>query len=156
MKTDFIYLLETANFDYLLIEVNPPPLPRLNNQHCSQHDHKVRDRGTIFVAKLLKHRNTIMIEIYHATSFIYSYGFPLVLIVIKVCSVRSQLDSLKVLIIVFFGNLASSYYCHCIVVFVLNLLQNNYDKIKYGHHRRQLGRYGWTPGFFCLEFFPLR
>ena len=68
-----------------------------------------------------------MIEIYHATSFIYSYGFPLVLIVIKVCSVRSQLDSLKVLIIVFFGNLASSYYCHCIVVFVLNLSQNNYD-----------------------------
>ena len=44
LRTDFIYLLETANFDYLLIEVNPPPLPRLNNQHCSQHDHKVRDR----------------------------------------------------------------------------------------------------------------
>ena len=31
------------------------------------------------------------------------------------------------LIVISFGNLVSSDYCHCIVVFVLNLLQNNYD-----------------------------
>ena len=63
----------------------------------------------------------------NATSFIYSYGFPLVLILIKVCSVRSLLDSFKVLIVIFFGNSVKSDYCQCIVVFVLNLLQNNYD-----------------------------
>ena len=98
LRIDFIYLLETANFDHLLIEVNPPPLPRLNNQHRSQHDHKVRDRWKICVAKLLKLRNTLMIEIY----FFYSYGFPLVLILIKGCSVRSLLDSFKVLMVIFF------------------------------------------------------
>ena len=63
----------------------------------------------------------------NATSFIYSYGFPLVLILIKVYSVRSLLDSFKVLIVIFFCNRVSSDYCQCIVVFVLNLLQNNYD-----------------------------
>ena len=49
------------------------------------------------------------------------------LILIKVCSVRSLLNSFKVLIVIFFGNLVSFDYCHCNVVFVLKLLQNNYD-----------------------------